>query len=271
MARMTFAPIQYALAIVRFPPILNMAEHVGAFQDRIRQDYELADDIPSQGITAQLGPQGFRIEPSAGRLWQFADAQREHAVMLAPDFVLLHAGQAYEGHERFLDRFNSVLTAVAETPGLRVTHVVAMGMRVVDLVVPRPRQKEVLDDYLQGWALPPFGPALTGEEMQAQASIYISTFTTAHGLLRFQVLRRPGGAFPPDLDNPFVRMNGWVGEVPKGDYVILDTDHSTALRQLVEFEPSRLRQKFAGIHSSVRQVFDAAVTPRAVKIWSRKK
>ena len=120
MARMKFAPIRYALAIVRFPPIFSMVQHVGAFQDRIRETYEQPDDLPGQGITAQLGPEGLKIEPLSVRMWQFADARKEHAVILGPDFVLLHAGQAYEGHEKFLDRFRDVLTILTQTPGMRV-------------------------------------------------------------------------------------------------------------------------------------------------------
>ena len=138
----------------------------------------------------------------------------------------------------------------------------ALGLRVVDLVVPRSRPPERLADYLQPWALPPSEEALgSDDEMQALSGVYIGTFRTPHGVLRFQVLRRPGGVLPPDLNNPFVRRNGWVEETPDGDYVVLDTDHSAVLTQALELDATRLRGKFEDIHSSVRRVFDAAVTP----------
>ena len=271
MDRMNFAPLRYVLAIARFSPILAMEGHVAAFQERIRRNYDQVDEQLSQGIVTEMGPEGVRIRPVTGKMWQFSDAQRQHALILAPDFMLLHAGQAYEGHCKFFDRFATLLTGMAETPGLGVTHVNALGFRVVNLIESQVGVEEDIGSYLRPWALPPAAPDFSEDKLEALDGACIASFRTSHGVLRFQVLRKPGGAFPPDLDNPFVRANGWIENIKADDYIFLDTDHFAVSTPPAPLDPVELRAKFEAMHSAVRTIFEAAVTPRALEQWSRPK
>ena len=268
MERMANAPIRYSLALIRFPRLLTMENHVGAFQEQIRGTYPTVDEQNNQGLRMDIGQNGSAsFSQVLEKLWQFADADRSHALILGPDFLMIHSGQAYEGHGPFLDRLRDAAHALVATPGMGVAHVVAIGLRAINLI--EPLEGRVVSDYLAPWAVPPLNgasPAIEG--VAPQNSAYIATFETAHGQLRFQSLRKPGGAFPADLASPFVVTNAWIPAVTSEDYVVLDTDHFSPSEPSRAFDPESLRETFEAMYRSSRAVFEAAVTSSAMEAWS---
>lgn len=270
MERLKFAPLRYSLALVRFPRLLNMEQHVGNFQEQIRHRYPLVDEHMNQGVLAEVGPEGVRFNQVFDKLWQFADPERAYAVVLGPDFLLVHAGTAYEGHGPFLDRLRDAVSALVETPGMGITHATALGLRVINLVEPRAGTAETVTEYLRPWALPTAAADMGDSAIEMREGAYLASFATPHGALRFQALRRPEGSFPADLASAFVQSNGWMPQVDAKDFVILDIDHFTPLEPPVELDPVALRGKFEGLYLSLRKVFEAATTPHAFEVWGRK-
>lgn len=271
MERWNFAPLRYALAIVRFPPLLDMQPYVGAFQERIRRSYANMEEHVSQGLRANVGAEGVHFEAVLEKMWQFVDVKRSHAVMLGSDFLLVHAGVHYDNHTDFFDRMKAAIIALQDTPGLDITHANAIGFRVIDLIEPRPRTAERVGQYIRPWALPTAGADVGDPAIELREGAYIASFTTSLGALRFQALRRPSGAFPPDLATPFVRSNGWIPKVEAKDFVLLDIDHFVSFETPKALDAGELRATFEGMHGVSRKVFEAAVTPFALKIWGRKK
>ncbi len=271
MKQMTFAPLRYALAIIRFPKVMQMERHVPAFQDAIRKTYPLDSQQMNQGLTANVGPEGLRFDTVQEKIWQFADLQKSHAIMLGPDFLLVHAGRAYIDHENFLDRLRDAAVALTGLSELGIDHVGAVGYRYIDLVEPRLSENETLADYLKPWALPTAAGDFTGTDIQMQEAAYFASFKTMGGFLRFQALRRPQGAFPPDLNTPFVRENGWIEDVVSVDYVLLDIDHFSAFETPVPFDPVALRVRFEEMYWSSRKMFESAATEYALQVWNRDK
>jgi uncharacterized protein (TIGR04255 family) len=271
MKQMRFAPLRYALAIIRFPKIMQMERHVPAFQDKIRKAYPLDSDQMNQGLTANVGPDGLQFGAVSEKIWQFADAERSHALILGPDFLLMHAGKGYIDHENFLDRLRDAAVELAGLPELGITQVGAIGYRFIDLVEPRPSENETLAQYLKPWALPTAAGDFDGTDIQMQEAAYFASFKTPSGFLRFQALRRPQGAFPPDLNTAFVRANGWIEEVVSEDYVLLDIDHFAGFETLLPFNPVDLRVRLEAMYGSSRKVFESAATDYAFKVWDRKK
>ncbi|APT57290.1 hypothetical protein BKE38_07755 [Pseudoroseomonas deserti] len=269
MERLKFAPLRYSLAIVRFPRLLNMEPHVGNFQEQIRHQYPLPDTYMNQGLVAEVGPEGVRFNQVLDKLWQFADPERKYALVLGSDFLLIHAGAAYEGHGPFLDRLRDAVFALMQTPGMGITHATALGLRVIDLVEPRSGNEETVAQYLCPWALPTAAADMGDGAIEMREGAYIASFSTPHGGLRFQALRRPGGSFPADLATPFVQNNGWLPQVTAEDFVILDIDHFAALEPPIALNPVELREKFEGLYLSSRKVFESAATPFAFEVWGR--
>ena len=271
MSRMRFAPLRYALALVRFPRILDMTTHVAAFQEQVRAIYPHLDEHDNVGVVAHLGNQGFEFRHVTERLWQFSEAGRSHAIILGPDFLLVHAGTAYEGHDRFFSRLCAAAEALVATPGMGITHATAVGYRMIDLVEPRVGTQESISDYLKPWALPTDAADFGDQPMELQEGAYIASFKTNSGTLRFQALRRPVVPFPPDLLTPLVQNNGWVPYVAAEDFVLLDIDHFMAFDPPMPLDTRGLIAKLQLLHGPSRRAFDAAIKPRAVKIWDRKK
>ena len=269
MKQMKFAPLRYALAIIRFPKIMQMERHVAAFQETIRKAYPLDSFQMNQGLMANVGPDGLQFGTVSEKIWQFADAEKSHALILGSDFLLVHAGKAYIDHGNFLDRLRDAASALRGLTDMGIDHVGAIGYRFIDLVEPRTSENETLVDYLKPWALPTAAGDFDGSDIQMQEAAYFASFKTPSGFLRFQALRRPQGAFPPDLNTSFVRANGWIEDVSSADYVLLDIDHFSGFETLLPFDPVALRDRFENMYRPSRQVFESAATEYALEIWNR--
>ena len=266
MTTLKNAPLQYVLAIIHFPPIMNMQKHIAVLQDAFREEYPELDTIASQSLTTQAGSEGLKLEVSTETVWQFARADRSMALVLSSGFLVLHCGGSYPGHKEFIRLMADAITCLRDAEGVRVNYINALGYRYVDLI--EPTEGEGLADYLHAWALPTATPELGDSGIILQQSSYQAAFQVEEGVLRFHANLRPPATMPPDLTSPFLQANGWRIERPNGDFAVLDFDHGRS------FKPSTpLDARWAGarrlmLHGPARRLFDAAITEHAIKIWS---
>jgi len=82
-----------------------------------------------QHIGINIGPQGVEQQQTPGRIYQFADADREWAVSLAVDSVALEA-RHYTNYGDFSQRIMSLVAAVKEI--YRVQERLRLGLRYIN-------------------------------------------------------------------------------------------------------------------------------------------
>lgn len=146
-------PLVYVLALARFPMVASMGDFVTAFGNIIGQRYPYRNHHTNQVATAEFGPEGLRLNTQQQTLWQFRRDDRARAVLVGPDFILLHCGKGgYTNHFAFADELANLIRDLASVPGIALTHITSVGYRYVDLILPV--EGTTLHDYLQGWAIP---------------------------------------------------------------------------------------------------------------------
>lgn len=268
------APLRYALVMMRFPKIINVANIdriAGAFQEQVQADYPLESDYVNQGMEITIGPNGPELKPATEKLWQFTDLARGHALILGSEFLVLHAGAvhggkpAYGGHADFIARFVKATEAFRRVEGTSPV-MTALGYRYIDLVVPRPDDSRGLADYLESWVMPP--SPLTLEGVALVDSIYVAGFQTPMGVLRFQALRSPPATLPPDLNSRFVHENGWVADRPQGEFALLDIDHAATFTSPLAIEPGNVEQNLLALRHPAATLFEKTMTSHADRVWS---
>ncbi len=266
MSTMRFAPLRYTLAMARFPRNMNLSHHVPAFQELVRGRYPLVETLQNRAVNLKVGPEGAEVETIADEIWQFSEANRSHAVILGGEYLVLHAGTDYEGHEKFVARFGEIVDAYCNVEGLQ-TVLVGAGYRYVDLVVPRPETDETLGHYLEPWVFSRELLDVQDEGVEPLDSIFVGSFKTNEGIMRLQVIRRLPGTLPPDLDTKFVRDNGWVEKRPEGDFAILDIDHGTTLGEPIVLSSELAKKLLLSLRIPPARLFARATTDYAKKIW----
>lgn len=124
------APLVRVIAQVRFPEVLSIEkrEFVAPFQELIRSQYPVLRVEQTQGVV--MGPHGAASAPPR-LIWRFADVEDNWKVSLAPEFVAIETA-AYQSREDFLDRFMTIVQAVADT--VEPQTVDRLGVRYIDRI-----------------------------------------------------------------------------------------------------------------------------------------
>lgn len=269
MLTMSNAPLLYTLAMLRFPKVINIERFVGDFQDRIRSDYPLYSTHQAQSLQLVLGEHGPGMKSASEKLWQFSNTERDHALILSAEFLVLHAGRKYGGHHDFIARFVKAFESLCQVENI-VTVMTSLGYRYIDLVVPKVGGNDSLVDYLQPWVMQSSEQLKLADGVTLQDSAYIAGFKTPQGVLRFQVLRQPPTTLPPELDSPFVRENGWVEPLPDGEFALLDLDHASVFSTAVIADPGRVADELAALRRPLVDLFSKAITTHALREWNGK-
>jgi uncharacterized protein (TIGR04255 family) len=200
------------------------------------------------------------------KLWQFSDTGQTHAFILSGDYLVLHAGRHYRGHQDFLKRFHKAVAALSRIEGLGAV-VSALGYRYINIITPKSSEGECLEQYLQPWVLPT-GNFDLEDGSRLVDSAYVAGFQTPRGVLRLQALRRPPSTLPPELDSPFVRQNGWLEARPEDDFALLDLDHAGVLASASPADPDWVVEELIALRALLHKVFDKAVSGHARQVWS---
>ena len=149
MAVLLNAPLRYTLALMRFPKVIDFETLAGAVQRLVSEEgYPLSSEQQQQAVEVAFGENGPEMRTVQGKLWQFADLEQSHALILGPDFLVLHAGRRDAGHADFLGRFGRMVDTFSQVEG-GPKAMTALGYRYVDLVVPNELKGETLADYLE--------------------------------------------------------------------------------------------------------------------------
>ena len=262
MTNMPNAPLIYTLGVVRFPRVPSIERFADSFHDLIRKDYPLFDNASINVTTAliELGSTP-KVTTAEAKMYQFATHDRTWAFLLTDEVFCLQTN-TYVNNEHFVATLKIGLEALLKVPELGIEWLQAIGLRYVDLVTPKAGEK--LSDYLNDWVLPPEAPAVG----DIQQGMYIASYKTAVGDLRFQSLRNPPATLPPDLDNRTIELNKWKRDRPAVDFALMDIDHGCSFDPIVSFDVDFIASKFFNLRKVSKALFEQTGKPHAMKIWN---
>ena len=260
------APLAYFIGMARFPKFPLSEQSASEFQRSIRATFPHMNDRTLQSQQIEVSSSGdVHVESRQDRVWQFSDLERKTAFLLGDEFLALHTIE-YKGHVSFAEAFSGGLEKLVQIPAIGLEVVNSVGVRYVDLIVPR--DGEGIDAYLAPTVLP---TRLHGQDQsgpKVTSSFSVGTYATDAGQLRYQVMHSPPFTVPPDLNSPLLDLNGWKPSRPECEFALLDIDHG------MRFEPSRtisvedIKALFISLRDSVNQVFRALVTEYAFQVWN---
>ena len=267
MPNMLNAPLVYTIGVLRFPPVPKIEDFKSAFLGAFRKTYPQFDEIAMNFVRANItvGPDAkSQIDSRELKMFQFASPDRNWALILGESLFGLHTSK-YVDHDDFVKRFREGLQMFLGIPDLNLEWTEAIGFRYVNLV--KPLAGEPLSDYLRNWVLPPLPQV--AEKLDLVQGMYSAQYKTPYGYLRFQSLRNPNPpmTLPPDLNTPLVQKNGWVPDIPDGDFALMDIDHGSHFSSLEKIDVDMVCKKLLELRSSSRELFDQAGTEHAVSVW----
>ncbi|MEJ7841952.1 MAG: TIGR04255 family protein [Rubrobacter sp.] len=130
--RLTNAPLALVVAQIRFPPILSIQTDdraLARFQEQLRDRYPYLSI--GQQIGINIGLQGVEQQQTSGKIYQFADADREWIVSLTVDSVALEA-RRYTDYDDFSERTMRLMAAVKDVYRVQVRQ--RLGLRYINEV-----------------------------------------------------------------------------------------------------------------------------------------
>jgi len=202
------APLERVLAQVQFPPVLKINEqgHIADFQEALRKDYPFLQKDVGQSMTVQVNAGNVSVNPTEETIWRFFDQEKNWRVSLALRSVSIEV-RRYSSRFDFLDRLQTVLTAVNETispgPATRV------GFRYVNRLSGA-QELQQLVQYVQPELI-----GLLGEPMATRVdhSLSEATCSTEEGrLLARWGKMQPFMTHDPDMAAP-IDQHSWVLDI----------------------------------------------------------
>lgn len=251
------APVFYTLAQVRFNPVALITQFVPKIQDKLRRaGYpDFRTELQHQIELVQLSEKP-SVQTAQKTRWQFLSSKVSEGYLLDESSISYHTS-SYDVFETFLEKVTTGLSLVHEVAQLAYTE--RIGLRYLDAIIPQ--TGESLGDYLS--------QSVLGLHQGLQGSLvhcFAETFTkNLDGNLVSRVVIREGAiTLPPDLQPATLKTEERFSNL-KGLHAILDNDHFSAER--VDFDISKIRLKFEGMHEKIDEAFRATVTPFAIKQW----
>jgi uncharacterized protein (TIGR04255 family) len=267
MANLPKAPLVYMFGMVRFPKVPGMDRFTPAFHDAMRSDYPLADEVTAQAISAEFGPAGVaKFEQVETKVWQFAARDKSFAFLLGDEFLGLHTA-SYLDHQDFSQRFERGLRGLLGVPEIGIAWVHSVGIRYIDLIVPRPR--ETLAQYFVPQALP-LEIHIEDSLLEMRESLSVAAYKTRIGDLRVQVLRNPPTTIPLELDTPLLSRNGWKPVRPETEFAILDIDHGARFDPPEAIDPEGIRERLVELRQAASKLFFSLSTDFARDVWENR-
>ncbi len=251
-------PVFYALAQVRFNPIVQMEEYVPELQDRLRHigypDYQQEQKI-EVAIRKPASEQP-DVRPQQLIRWSFTNIDRTEAYTLHPDALIFHSTQ-YVNFEDFSEKVLRGLSLAHEV--IELAYVQRIGLRYLDAVVPA--NDDLLDNYLNPSLL-----GLSGAAPGQLAHSFTETVSQVNGgtLVARAVITEGGLAMPPDLFPMTLKLPDRLGQL-SGRIAVLDTDYFVEQRKI--FDLNSVKEQLLVSHKIVGDAFKSSITEHAVSAW----
>lgn len=257
------APIYYALAQIRFNPVLKMSKYIEDIQDEFRVNgFPVFDTANTVGFVVSAGTDDQpKVEANNIPEWVFSDDDQLSGFILMKDSLTFHTTH-YQSKEQLIHVLVTGIKIVDKS--LQLGRIKRLGLRFLDAVVPRAGQ--TTSDYLV--------ESVRGLDLGLRRiqSINESVFQTTpgpagvSGVLLAKVYHRNGAiGYPPDV---FVRNlvnHPNVTEQGEGAHAILDTDHY--VEGDIQLSAENIEQQILHLHAGLKLAFEKLVTSQALTTW----
>jgi len=250
-------PLALVLCQVRFSRIRKMPEFLPEIQDRLRKAGFPEDaSAPIQRI--QLEP-GKPPVLSSVRHEEFRSKDEAWGVVIAEDMLVLATTQ-YDRYRGFAERLEAALTIVDEVAGLQQGSITRVGLRYIDVIVPKPGEswRQYLQPSLHGPASPVFGGGarLLGMEFHGR---------TEAGNLTIRITQNAQGQLIPP--GTLVKPMPFRQKDPGTQLVtLIDSDHYVEGQW--DFSMKELLDTVDGLHMGINTVFfENIVSAHALTTW----
>jgi uncharacterized protein (TIGR04255 family) len=263
MARFKHAPVEYVLAVLRFPVVTDFTRFASEMQVLLEPEYPLSNTFEIMNYRLDVGPNGMQVTDEKAPMWQFSTLDQQWAVFIGSNVVGLHTAR-YTDHEDFLSKFVQVVQLATKPDRVGIKVAESIGIRYLDLVVPR--DGETVEEYLKQPALLP-SPIEGVEDIGTVEGIHACSYKTSRGILRFQVLRNPPSVFPPELVTPATMANGWTDRTVDRDFFVIDSDHSTVFQPPVRIGEIDVMESMVGLRQAISDIFLAVSSDHAQAVW----
>jgi uncharacterized protein (TIGR04255 family) len=235
------------------------------FHDAIRAEMPHRDELELQQMQVEFGPDGVKVNHAPLKIWQLASPDRKFALIVTRDSLALHTN-SYRDHQSFVERFRSALTTLVAIPEIGIDWVTGIAMRYVDLVVP-PEGVE-LDKLLLPSVLP---PAFSGVlNLDIVEGVYVAQYRTPKANVRFQILRNPESAVPPDIDTPLIGLNNWGLQRPASEFAVVDTDCAAPITDAIPMDVPVVCEHMYNLRFVAKSIFNHIGTDFAASLWGGK-
>ncbi|TPL05827.1 TIGR04255 family protein [Mesorhizobium sp. B2-4-14] len=267
MVRFRHAPVEYVLAVLRFPLVSDFGRFASEMQALLEAEYPLSKSFEAMNYRLEIGQNGMQVTEEKAPMWQFSSLDQQWAVILGANFVGLHTVQ-YTDHKDFLGKFVHTVGLAMKPERVGVKVVEGLGLRYLDLVVPA--EGEAAEDYLvQAGLLPSKICGVDG--LQVVEGIHACSYKTSRGNLRFQLLRNPPSVFPAELVTPLTMANGWADKKVESDFFVIDTDHGSDFRPPVRIGEIDVLESMVGLRQAISDIFLATASDHAKAVWNGEK
>lgn len=261
MANWKHAPLVYTLGMIQFPRIPDVGRFADKFLDQIRSGYPLSDCVSMPIISAEIGPQGLVLNQQDSKMWQYLSIDRNWGFILNEQSLCFHT-IVYHDFPDFVERFKFGISALLSVPDIGIQWVTALGIRYVDMIVPKEKS---LSDFLEPWILPSV-PRDT--DMSILDGTYVARYQTDQGEMRLQAMRNPPFTLPPELQSPVIAKNNWAKPRPVDtEFALVDTDHGITYSEPKAINVDEIVSTLDVLHLASKKVFESMGTPLAVKTW----
>lgn len=257
------APVCYVLAQAQFSPVHNIVDYVGKIQDSLRHIYPLFDPQLVNHLQVQVSPMQpvGDVQVAQAQSWLITRTDRSAGFILSSSSITYHTTH-HKGHETLIEELLRGLQAVHAAA--KLDHVGRLGLRYLNAVVPS--NEESVEQYLASGLL---GVQLPGREQYFGTELVLHTETNplvTQGLLIARTHRvvTPLG-YPADMvPNGLVPMPKFAITEPTA-HAMMDIDHSVS--GIMPLELNQLNLQLLSLHESIKETFQASITPHARTVW----
>jgi uncharacterized protein (TIGR04255 family) len=245
------APLERVIAQIRFPVILKIEDKsaVSKFQEAIRHDYPVLQEVHNQTVQIQIGPSPIAL-PSVSVMWQFSNASGAWKVTLARDALTIET-TSYESRADLLARWSIAISAVKEA--FQPDIITRIGMRYIDRITGA--HFKTFESLINPNLL---GSAIATLKSHLKYSLSETSLVIEEGelLLRWGVL-------PPQMSpDP-----SGISQLPHDSFVL---DIDVWSMQQRQFDSTSLLTAFQRLAERAYSVFRFAVTDEFLNVYEGK-
>jgi uncharacterized protein (TIGR04255 family) len=232
------------------------------FHDALRAEMPHLDELELQQMQIEFGLDGVKVNQVPLKFWQIASPDRKFAFVLTRDSLALHTN-SYRDHKSFIERFKAALSTLVAIPEIGINWVTGIAMRYVDLIVPP--DGDDLNKLLVPSVLPPAFSDVA--DLNIVEGVYVAQYRTAKANVRFQILRNPQSAIPPDIDTPLILQNNWGRPRPKNEFAVVDTECAAPITDAVPLDVIGVGDHMYNLRFVAKSIFEHIGTVYARSLW----